>query len=173
MRLPRVRLTVRSMMVFIAVVALGLVVAEEFQDGLPPRFVVRGIPKRIARLRPGVTDAALAQLSRLTGLQELAFGGEAGSDAGMAHLRSLTNLEVLQVYGPGFTDNGLAPVSEMDHLSTFFVSDTTSVTAGGLNHLQRQRPSLRLGVNGSGRVSRARLVQLRSAVGSGATPTGP
>ena len=57
MRLPRVRLTVRSMMVLIAVVALGLVLvlAEEFQDGIPPRFVVRGIPKRIARLRPGMT----------------------------------------------------------------------------------------------------------------------
>jgi hypothetical protein len=43
------------MMVFVAVVALGLAVVEEFQDGLPPRFVVRGIPRRIARLRPGMT----------------------------------------------------------------------------------------------------------------------
>jgi hypothetical protein len=42
-------------MVFVAVVALGLAVVEEFQDGLPPRFVVRSIPRRIARLRPGMT----------------------------------------------------------------------------------------------------------------------
>jgi hypothetical protein len=43
------------MMVAIAVVALGLFIAQEFQDGLPPRFVVRGIPGRINRLRPGMT----------------------------------------------------------------------------------------------------------------------
>jgi hypothetical protein len=45
------------MMVLVAVVALGLAVVEEFQDGLPPRFVLRGIPGRIARLRPGMTPA--------------------------------------------------------------------------------------------------------------------
>src|SRR5262245_31898138 len=55
MRLPRVRVTLRSMMVLVAVVALGLAVVEEFRDGLPPRFVVRSIPRRIARLRPGMT----------------------------------------------------------------------------------------------------------------------
>jgi hypothetical protein len=57
MRLPRARFTLRSMMVFVAVVALGLAVIEEFQDGLPPRFVLRGIPGRFARLRPGMTPA--------------------------------------------------------------------------------------------------------------------
>jgi hypothetical protein len=91
----------------------------------------------------------------------------------MAHLRSLTNLETLQVYGPWFTDAGLAPVPEMDQLSTFFLADTTSVTAGGLTRLQRRRPALRMGVNGSGRVGQARLVLLRGAIGPGATPGGP
>jgi hypothetical protein len=55
MRLPRVRVTVRLMMVVVAVAALGLAIAEEFQDGLPPNFVVRGIPSRINRLRPGMS----------------------------------------------------------------------------------------------------------------------
>jgi hypothetical protein len=91
----------------------------------------------------------------------------------MAHPTSLTNLDTLQVYGPWFTDNGLAPVLEMDHLSTFFVSDTTSVSARGLNQLQRRRPALRMGINGTGQASPARLVLLRSAVGPGATVTGP
>lgn len=72
MRLPRVRLTVRSMMVFIAVVALGLVVAEEFQDGLPPRFVVRGLPKRIERLRPGMS---WEQAREILGLEQSWFTG--------------------------------------------------------------------------------------------------
>jgi hypothetical protein len=43
------------MMVFVAVAALGLTVAEEFHDGLPPRFVLRDIPRRISRLQPGMT----------------------------------------------------------------------------------------------------------------------
>ena len=55
MRLPRARFTLRSMTVFVAVVALGLALVEEFQDGLPPRFVSRAIPRRIARLRRGMT----------------------------------------------------------------------------------------------------------------------
>jgi hypothetical protein len=80
---------------------------------------------------------------------------------------------MLQVYGPWFTDTGLAPVSEMGHLSTFFVSDETSVTGGGLSHLQQQRPTLRIGVNGSGRVARARLDLLRGAIEPGAIRTGP
>jgi hypothetical protein len=55
MRWPRPRLTVRGMTLLVALVALGLFVAEEMADGLPPRFVVRGIPARMARLRPGMT----------------------------------------------------------------------------------------------------------------------
>jgi hypothetical protein len=120
-----------------------------------------------------VTDTALTQLSRLTWLEELAFGGDTGSDARFAHLRALSNLKTLQVYGPWFTDAGLAPVSAMGHLSTFFVSDETSVTGGGLNRLQQQRPTLRIGVNGKGRVTGARLALLRGAVGPGAIRTGP
>jgi hypothetical protein len=42
-------------MVVVAVAALGLAIAEEFQQGLPPNFVVRGIPSRIDRLRPGMS----------------------------------------------------------------------------------------------------------------------
>jgi hypothetical protein len=66
MRLPRGRFTLRSMMVLVAVVALGLAVVEEFQDGLPPQFVVRGIPRRIARIRPGMT---LAHAHEILGLE--------------------------------------------------------------------------------------------------------
>ncbi len=116
---------------------------------------------------PTVTDATLAQFSRLTLLEELAFGGDKGSDAGMGHLKALTNLETLQVYGPWFTDAGLAAVSEMEHLPNFFVSDETSVTGDGLYDLQQRRPALRIGVNGSGRVARARLDLLRRSVGRG------
>ena len=112
-----------------------------------------------------VTDEGVAQLACLTQLEDLAFGGETGSDAGLSRLSALTRLERLTVYGAWFTDAGLVPVAEMDHLPAFAVSDTTSVTPEGLNHLQRQRPKLQVGVNGTGRVPRARTNLLRRAVG--------
>ncbi len=149
-----------------------LLIHIESEAGLPSLSRLIGLRKLFIDM-PKVTDMVLAQLSRLTWLEDLAFGGESGSDAGMAHFRSLTNLDTLQVYGPWFTDAALVPVLEMHHLSTFFLADTTSVTAAELNHLQRQRPSLRLGINGSGQASADRLALLRSSVGSGATGTGP
>jgi len=51
----RVRWTVRGLIVAVAVLALGLAVAQEFGDGLPPRFVLRGIPGRVSQLRPGMS----------------------------------------------------------------------------------------------------------------------
>lgn len=62
MRIPRVRWTVRRAMILVAGIALGLFLWEEFQDGLPPRFVVRGVPARIARLRPGMSEAEVAEI---------------------------------------------------------------------------------------------------------------
>ncbi len=150
----------------------GLLIHIESEAGLPSLSRLVGL-RKLSIDMPNVTDTALAQLARLTWLEALAFGGETGSDAGMAHCRSLANLDTLQVYGPWFTDAGLAAVLEMDQLSTFFLSDTTSVTADELNHLQRQRPSLRLGINGSGQASPDRLVVLRNAVGPAATRTAP
>jgi hypothetical protein len=55
MRLPRVRLTVRWMLALVAVIAVAIYVTIEVWDGLPPRFVVDGIPARIERLRKGMT----------------------------------------------------------------------------------------------------------------------
>jgi hypothetical protein len=75
MRLPRVQFTVRSMMVLIALVALGLVLAEEFQDGIPPRFVVCGIPKRVGWLRPGMT---WEQTREILGLEQTWLTGGTG-----------------------------------------------------------------------------------------------
>ena len=71
------------MMVAVAIVALGLFIAQEFQDGLPPRFVVRGIPDRIHRLRPGMTwaqthEALGLEKSWLRGGTSARFSGGAG-----------------------------------------------------------------------------------------------
>jgi Zn2+/Cd2+-exporting ATPase len=79
-RTPRARFTVRLMMVVVAVIALGLAIAEEFRDGNPPRIVVRGIPQRIARLRPGMSRE---QARAILGLDQTWLTG--GTDARFAH----------------------------------------------------------------------------------------
>jgi hypothetical protein len=62
MRLPRARFTVRRLMLVIAAVAVAIVVTEEFADGVPPRFVLRGIPARIGQLRRGMTKRQSYQI---------------------------------------------------------------------------------------------------------------
>ncbi|QEH38975.1 hypothetical protein OJF2_75870 [Aquisphaera giovannonii] len=131
-----------------------LVFYTETDAGLPSLSQLAGLRKLYIGM-PDVSDEALDQLSRLTRLDELGFGGEAGSNAGLARLGSLTNLQVLQVWGPWLTDAGLARMPEMDRLRFFMVSASTSVTAGALNDLQRRMPSLRIGVNGPGRLRQA------------------
>jgi hypothetical protein len=54
MRWRRPRITVRRLLVLVATVAVALAVVREFDEGLPPRFVIRDIPRRIERLRPGM-----------------------------------------------------------------------------------------------------------------------
>jgi hypothetical protein len=80
MRLPRFRLTVRMTMLFIAIVALGLFVVEELSDGMPPRFVIRGIPSRINRLRPGMS---WEETRDILGLERSWFKG--GTNATFGH----------------------------------------------------------------------------------------
>jgi hypothetical protein len=149
-----------------------LVIHTETNAGLP--YLARHVRLRKLFLdTEEVSDETLAQLAKLTWLEELALIGESGSDAGTAQLGSLSKLKTLQVSGPWFTDAGLDPISEMDNLSQFFVSDVTSVTPAGLNQLQRRRPTLRIGVNGTGWVDRAHTDLLRRAVGPGSIAAEP
>ena len=62
MRLPRVRFGVRAMLVLVAACALAMLVYREVKDGLPPRFVIRSVPGRIARLRPGMRRAEVREI---------------------------------------------------------------------------------------------------------------
>ena len=74
MKLPR--FTVRNLMFLTAILAVGFFVAREFWEGMPPRSVVRGIPARIARLKPGMT---FWQVHDILGLETSWFKG--GTDA--------------------------------------------------------------------------------------------
>ncbi len=51
----RPRFTVRRLALLIALIAIGLMLYHELNEGLPPRSVIHGIPARIARLKPGMT----------------------------------------------------------------------------------------------------------------------
>ena len=55
MRWPRPRFSMRWLLVFVSAVAVALGVVREFGEGLPPRFIVRDIPRRIKQLRSGMT----------------------------------------------------------------------------------------------------------------------
>ncbi len=57
MRRPRFRITVRATLGLVAACALAMLLYGELKDGLPPRFIVRTLPARIACLRSGMPRA--------------------------------------------------------------------------------------------------------------------
>lgn len=82
-----------------------------------------------------VTDAELAHLQNLTGLQEIYLYGTRLTDAGLDHLKHLTSLQELELNHNQVTDTGLAHLKEMIGLQRLGLSGT-QVTDAGLAHLQ-------------------------------------
>jgi hypothetical protein len=66
MRLPRVRITVRRIMMAVAMAAVAIIIMHEFYEGIPPRFIMRSLPGRIKRLQPGM---AAVQARDILGLK--------------------------------------------------------------------------------------------------------
>lgn len=67
-----VRMSFKRMIALVAAIAVGIVLVREFEEGLPPRFVVRGIPGRINRLRPGMS---WEETRSILGLEQSWFRG--------------------------------------------------------------------------------------------------
>jgi hypothetical protein len=86
----------------------------------------------------GATDAALAQVGRLTCLQTLELNSKQPplSDAGRAHLEGLTNLSVLDLSATRVSDAGLAHLKRLTSLSELDLDDT-KVSDAGLVYLAR------------------------------------
>jgi len=84
-----------------------------------------------------LTDAGLARLQDLTGLQELRLGGPEITDAGLAYLHRLPGLQYLRLYlsDTQVTDAGLAHLRGLTGLQVLHL-DGTQVTDAGLPHLQ-------------------------------------
>jgi Leucine-rich repeat (LRR) protein len=81
------------------------------------------------------TDATLAHVGRLTGLQLLDVDSPSVGDAGLAHLKGLSNLSTLMLSGTQVTDAGLVHLKGLSNLSTL-VLNGTKVTDAGLAHLK-------------------------------------
>jgi Leucine-rich repeat (LRR) protein len=94
-----------------------------------------------------VTDAALAQLSRLPRLKTLDLNGTKVTDAGLLHLKGLTELRGLDLCGTQVTDAGLQHPKHLPKLEWLVVDEprgqrNPKVTTAGLNDLQRALPRL-------------------------------
>jgi hypothetical protein len=74
------RFSIRGMILLVAIIAVGCFIAQEFQDGLPPRFILRRIPGRIEQLRPGMTRQ---QTYDLLGLKKSWIRGGIGATFGL------------------------------------------------------------------------------------------
>jgi hypothetical protein len=94
------------------------------------------------RLRgPGVDDAALAEIAKLTGLRFLNVPRASFSDAGIAHLAGHPRLELLRFGSPQVTDAGLQALREMPaltqlHLIGLSLSDAALAELARIDQLQ-------------------------------------
>jgi len=82
-----------------------------------------------------VTDAGLAHLKDLKGLQSLTLFNTPVTDAGMTHLKGLTGLRDLSLSCCKVTDAGLENLKDLVMLQTLNL-DGTQVTGVGLKHLK-------------------------------------
>jgi hypothetical protein len=82
------------------------------------------------------TDAALAHLKSLPGLQRLDVRDSRVTDAGLVHLKRLRLLQSLNLSGTGVSDAGLAHLSRLTKLQSLDLSGT-GVTEAGVEELRK------------------------------------
>lgn len=87
-----------------------------------------------------VTDAGLARLQGLTGLEILFLDNTPVTDAGLARLQGLTTLRLLSLGDTQVTDAGLAHAQGLTGLRLLFL-DNTQVTDAGLAELHKALPN--------------------------------
>ncbi|MCH8804975.1 MAG: hypothetical protein IH986_02675 [Planctomycetes bacterium] len=90
-----------------------------------------------------VTDAGLAHLKGLAGLNWLWLSGTEVTDAGLAHLKGLAGLHVLSLVGTQVTDAGLAHLKGLAGLQWLYLTDT-QVTSAGWAELHKALPECKI-----------------------------
>ncbi len=81
-----------------------------------------------------VSDAGLAHLAGLSGLQSLSLWNTKVSDAGLAHLARLSGLQSLSLWNTKVSDAGLAHLAGLSGLQSLYLS-STKLSDAGLAHL--------------------------------------
>jgi Leucine-rich repeat (LRR) protein len=105
-----------------------------------------------------VSDAGLAHLKGMNGIEQLDLSDEPITDAGLTHLSGLRTLRSLSVSNSPVTDAGLARLRGLNRLENLSLPQT-KVTDAGLAHL-RGLPLARLDLNWT-QVGDAGLAHLR------------
>ncbi|HUY92471.1 MAG TPA: leucine-rich repeat domain-containing protein [Pirellulales bacterium] len=118
-----------------------------------------------------VTDAGLAHLEGLTGLQSLSLDNTQITDAGLARLQELTGLQTLWLDNTPITDAGLAHLEGLTGLQSLWL-DNTQITDAGLAQLKRLTGLQWLYLNNT-QVTDAGLAQLGEALPNCNIPPSP
>jgi hypothetical protein len=82
-----------------------------------------------------VSDAGLAHLKGMTGIEVLELADEPIADAGLAHLSGIRTIRILSVDNTPVTDAGLAHLRGLNRLEELSV-EKTRITDAGLVHLK-------------------------------------
>jgi hypothetical protein len=113
--------------------------------------------------RGKITDAGLAEIERLSNLNELYVNYDAIGDAGLAQLSGLTRLECLAAHGcAAITDSGLAHLTTMNKLKSLYLSGT-AVSDAGVKYLTALRGLKELDISNAG-VTDAGVIELQRAL---------
>src|SRR5262249_31710699 len=103
-----------------------------------------------------VTDAGLAEISDLTKISYLRLNNLPGvTDAAVVHLKKLTNLEILSLSNTGVTDAVIADLKTMPKLAHVELK-RTKVTRAGLQELKQALPNLKIESDGDGVAAKPR-----------------
>ncbi|MBW3597576.1 MAG: protein kinase, partial [Planctomycetes bacterium] len=94
--------------------------------------ILRGVPDLSALdlNRSRITDAGLADIAHLTGLEYLILSYTDVTNAGLAHLREMTQMEILFFVATEVGDAGLAELRGMKQLQRVGLSSTQVTDAG-------------------------------------------
>ena len=88
-----------------------------------------------------VTDESLAEIARLSGLEELELFGDGVSDRGAEHLRGLVELRKLSIRGSQLTDGGLRQLADLPHLQYLDLRFSVgALSDAGIKQFQTQKP---------------------------------
>lgn len=118
----------------------ALNVAKEFTDaGLDALAPIADKVASLDLARTKVTDAGLAKIAAMKGLQELHLENTAISDAGLDHLKALSSLEYLNLYNTKVTDAGIAKLAGLGNLKALYVWQS-GVTKAGVVALKAKLP---------------------------------